>query len=118
MTNPKAYCYRFRFDDGEVFYIGNTTNPTQRIKYHRHNLWIAEPFTVDLMEVPFKMRYKIETALIRKYRPSENSFVAKHDNEFRDIPEKWIPWVRISPDENRHFGAVKQMITISENNND
>lgn len=101
-----AYCYRFRCDDGTLLYIGNTTNIYNRLKDHR-SLWrISEPINVDIMIVPESERYRVETALIRKYRPQENSFVAHFDNEYTGVPEKWEPFARIYPDEGYRFGKI------------
>lgn len=105
-----AWCYRFRFDSGEVFYIGNTTNPFQRIKAHKYNWLIAERFHVDLMRVPFAERFKIETALIRRHRPSGNNFVARYDNQFKDIEEEWLLFASVFPNGNLGFGHIEYYV--------
>lgn len=101
-----AFCYRFRNDDGEMLYIGVTTNIIQRLKSHKAYWTITEPITVDVMPVPADDRYKIETALIRRYRPTENHFVAQNDNEYWNVAEQWIPFATIHPTGNCKLGKL------------
>ena len=93
--DPKAMCYRFRRDDGEILYIGVTTDIEKRLKEHQPYWSIGESITVDVMPVPFAERYQIETALIRRYRPTENRKVAFHANEYENCEERWIPYMRL-----------------------
>ena len=101
-----ALCYRFRCSDGEILYIGNTTDIRKRLKDHRHLWTISEPIYVDIMDVPYLSRYRVETALIRRHRPTQNSFVALYDNEYKDVPEQWRLYAKIFPDKNNRFGEI------------
>ena len=105
----KAWLYRFRFDNGEIAYIGNTTNLSQRLKNHRAYWIITEPMIVDIMRVPYDERYKIESALIKRYRPTQNSFVMKYDNCYKNIAETWIPILKIYSDSEGKFSEIEDI---------
>lgn len=105
-TDRPAWCYRFRFSDEMPVYIGVTTDLPKRLKDHRNNWFIDAPMEIDVMQVPFKDRFRYETALIRRYRPIENSFIAKNDNEFFDIVESWKHIATIYPNKRNRFGKI------------
>lgn len=89
---PRARVYRFVDENGDIAYIGNTTNLHNRLKNHAN--YFKGDFKVEYIDVPYHARYRIESALIAKYRPYCNSFVAKWPDDIQG--DSWQYYDKIS----------------------
>ncbi len=93
--NKKFYVYKYLDKDGDLLYVGQTVNPTNRYNDHkRESNWFKLHTEYIVAELPDKTSMDVyELYLINKLSPLMNVANARDDMMCFDLPElTFEPW--------------------------